>query len=71
MNTKFCTCAYYKCVDRGLKPANHALLCPMFKKEYSPVKEEWRSEEDKIRYNKMNIKRTNGIKQYKDKTKKV
>jgi len=66
MNTKFCTCAYYKCVDRGLKPANHAFACPMFKKEDSPFKEVWLNKDDVERYNKMNEKRTAGIKNFRD-----
>jgi len=56
MNIKFCTCAYYKCVERGLRPANHALACPMFKKEYSPYKETWLRECDRIHYNEIRQK---------------
>jgi hypothetical protein len=57
MNNKFCTCAYYKCVDRGLRPANHAFACPLFKPETNPFVEEWIHPEDIKRYNEMNEKR--------------
>lgn len=45
-----CTCAYFKCVARGLKPANHAWSCHMFKQETNICKEEWINENDRIHY---------------------
>ena len=70
MNTKFCTCAYYKCVDRGLKPANHALSCPMFKQEDSPFKEIWLHEGDKERFLETRENIRNGIKKSRSRAKK-
>jgi len=45
-----CTCAYFRCLARGLRPANHAWSCPMFKQETNICKEEWISNDYKISY---------------------
>lgn len=63
MNTKFCTCSYYKTKAYGLKPVNHHSSCLLFKRENNPFKEEWLNKDDIEGYNKMNEKRTNGIKE--------
>jgi len=70
MNSKVCECAFYKCVDRGLKPANHALSCPMFKQETNICKEEWLHEGDKERFLQTRENIRNGIKKSRSRAKK-
>jgi len=62
MNTKFCTCSFYKTKHYGLQPANHAWSCSMFKQETNICKEEWPNEDDKIRYDEKFGKKENGKK---------
>ena len=58
MITKFCTCAYEKCVDYGLNPQNHNPGCPMYKQDNnSPYQEIWVNVQDEVRYIKINEKR--------------
>jgi hypothetical protein len=57
-----CNCAYYKCLDYGLKPKDHSHTCQSFlgynkerivNQELSPYKEEWISDDVKKDYESM------------------
>lgn len=56
-----CTCTFYQLKNRGFRPVNHAIGCPLYIPRINPLKEEWINKDDKIKYDEINKNRTKSV----------